>query len=510
MQITLASSTPIGTLDAASGGTLNLAAGGSITLKPGGVVTSSGASYSGAVSVSAEYLDPGNANFANLFAGDLTGQQTDGSQTELQSYGVIIAELHGSSGETLQPASGKPATLLMPIATAQQATAPASIPLWYFDETLGMWKEEGSAIKQGYDYVGTVAHFSFWNYDQQVPYGTITGVIVCNDVPIPGVLVNLGAYVEGGQPNAVTDGSGRFTVRVPANSNLVILQVLANENGGVYWTNTPITENIPANVTTDVGQISLSSPCPSYLTGTLKGCNNTAVPGMVLASWNGEMSYIYTTNGSFQLTAPSGDVITLAATASSGDVAQPQTVTAGAQGAFVPVPDIVACNSQSDIKIDISGTFNGSAMAFSPDGSKLAVTASNGRDVILLNVATGATTATLTSAFTNPIKMPPQLYGQSGKMEFSSDGGTILTFETEGGFNIWKSDGTRITPNTISATSACLTPDGLSVVGSDNSHSTFEYLIGTGMYSKFSVPNGSTPVVIGMAANGTQFIATTL
>ena len=508
MQIMLASDAPIGSINAATGGTVNLAAGGSITLPPGGVVTSSGASYTGSVSVSAEHLDPGNGNFANLFAGDLTGQQTDGSQTELQSYGVIIAELHGSSGETLQPASGSPATLTMPIAAAEQATAPASIPLWYFDENLGMWKEEGTATKQGNSYVGTVAHFSFWNYDMQCPYGTITGTIVCNDVPIPGVVVNLGALVEGGQPYVVTDGSGRFTVRVVANSKLVILQVLANENNGIYWTNTPIVENVPANVTTDVGQIALSSPCPSYMTGTLKGCNNTPIPGMVLASWNGGMSYIFTTNGQFRLTAPSGDVVTLAATAASGDVAQPQTVTAGAQGAYIPVPDIVACNSQNDIKIDISGTFNGTAMTFSPDDSKLAVAASNGRDVILLDVATGTTTATLTSAFTNIIRMPPQNYGQTGKVEFSADGGTILTFETYGGFNIWKSDGSRVTPSTIQANSACLMRDGLSVIGSDNTHGTFQYTIASATYSaSFAIPDSYTEV-IGIAGNGSQFVVT--
>jgi hypothetical protein len=240
----------------------------------------------------------------------------------------------------------------------------------------------------------------------------------------------------------------------------------------------------------------------------LKGCNNTPIPGMVLASWNGGMSYVYTMNGQFRLTAPSGDVVTLAATAASGDVAQPQTVTAGAQGAYIPVPDIVACNSQNDIKTDIAGTFNGTAMTFSPDDSKLAVAASNGRDVILLDVASGTTTATLTSAFTNIIRMPPQNYGQTGKVEFSADGGTILTFETYGGFNIWKSDGSRVTPSTIQANSACLMPDGLSVIGSDNTHGTFQYTIASATYSaSFAIPDSYTEV-IGIAGNGSQFVVT--
>ncbi len=515
MQITLASSTPIGTLDAASGGTLNLAAGGSITLAPGGVVTSSGATYTGSVSVSAEHLDPGNGNFANLFAGDLTGQQTDGTQTELQSYGVIIAELHGSSGETLQPDPSKPATLTMPIATADQATAPASIPLWYFDENLGMWKEQGSAIKQGYDYVGTVAHFSFWNYDMQCPYGTITGTIVCNDVPIPGVVVNLGAYVEGGQPYVLTDGGGRFSVRVAANNNNVMLQVLANENNGVYWTNTPIVENIPANVTTDVGQISLASPCPNYLTGTLENCNHQPTPGMIFATWSGGMTYSYTTDGIIKLIAPSGMPLTLAATAAAGDVAQPQTVTAGAEGTTTSLPAIVACNGQtSDVHLDIPGSFSAAALTFSPDGSKVATMASNGTDVIVLDVNTGSAVSQFTVTTT---KLPV------ASIAFSPDGSKLLTLVSQtqlprgaptlgtGSFDCWTVTGTRLTPTSVSANSAVFSKDGLDVFASSNDSNqgkvlgVVDYnLSQTKVIQKFSSP--AYYQVLGTAASGTELI----
>src|SRR5690606_555839 len=50
-------------------------------------------------------------------------------------------------------------------------SAPATIPLWYFDETKGMWIEEGSATLQGNTYTGTVTHFSFWNWD--IPFSAI-------------------------------------------------------------------------------------------------------------------------------------------------------------------------------------------------------------------------------------------------------------------------------------------------------------------------------------------------
>jgi len=65
----------------------------------------------------------------------------------------------------LQLATGKNATVTFPIATATQSTAPATIPLWFFDETKGMWIEQGSATKTGNTYVGTVSHFTWWNCD---------------------------------------------------------------------------------------------------------------------------------------------------------------------------------------------------------------------------------------------------------------------------------------------------------------------------------------------------------
>ncbi len=506
MQITLAGNPPIGTIDAASGGSVTLPTGGSLTLGANGVVTSSGAAYSGPVSISAEHLDPAKGDFAGLFAGDLTAQQIDGSQTELQSYGVIVAELHGSNGETLQPAPGAPATLTMPIASALQATAPPTISLWFFDDTLGMWKEEGSAYKQGSDYVGTVPHFCQWNYDGSVKeFGTITGVIVCNDVPIPGVVVNLGAYVEGGQPYVVTDGSGRFTVRVAANSNAVVLQVLANENNGVYWTSVPITEIVPPNVTTDVGQIALSSPCPSYLTGKLLDCNSQPTPGMVLASWSGGMSYIYTTSGQFQLFAGANTNVTIAATASNGAVAQPQTVTAGNQGDVISIPNIVACSGASDVLKDISGTFTGTAVAFSPDGTKLATLGASTSDIVLLDVNSG-----------NVLNHIPATSGVL-RLTFSADGSELLGLEGTSnygtiyptGFECWKTDGTKLT-GLVTSNSACFTQDGSGIIAWTNTGAVQYDLATNTIVETFSVPfpkYANAAAIAGRTGNGTQFIA---
>ncbi|MDP4199036.1 MAG: hypothetical protein Q8902_05640 [Bacteroidota bacterium] len=500
LNLSMASSATIGTIDAASGGTVALPSGGSISLRSGGVVTSSGSAYTGMVSISAKHLDPTSANFSKLFAGDLKGQHSDGTSAELESYGVILAELHGSNGEMLQPASGSPATLTMPIAATQQASAPATIPLWYFNETIGLWKEEGSATKQGTIYVGTVNHFSSWNCDWSGPWGQVKGQILCSGVPIPTVVVNLGAPGE----QVITDGGGFFTARVPADPARIpiAIQVIGTDNHGLFYMLHPIPVNVPANGTVDMGQITLDSHCPSYLAGTLENCSNRPTPGMVMANYSGGMSYVYTADGNFRITAPAGTAVILSATASTGDIAQPQSMTAGLEGIITSTPNLVACSSQtSDINLDISGTYTGKALAFSPDGSKLATIASNGTDVVLLDATTGNTLVTLPAAFSK--------YAYSPSIQFSGNGNTILTTAGYyGGFDCWKLDGTRLTPSTVSSISAVPSIDGASVIGSDQAHGVFKYDIGTHSFAAtYSVPSTRGPgMVMGLMPSGTQFV----
>jgi hypothetical protein len=510
MKLMMAQSTIIGNINASNGGTVTMPSGASVRLSSGGVVTNSGTPYSGAVSVSARHLDPSKPNFAMLFAGDLTGERTDTSQTQMQSFGVIIAELHGSNGELLQPAAGKPATITLPISASLQSKAPTSIPLWYFDETLGMWKEEGVATKSGSTYTGNVQHFSFWNYDMQCDYGWVTGQIVCSDVPIPGVVVNMDAFVEGGLPMVITDAEGKFRVKVPpvGSRGQAVLQVLASESGGLYWTNTPMPINVPPNVTTDLGQIALSSPCPSYLAGSLKDCDGALTTGMVVANWSGGMSYAYTTTGTFKIIAPASYQITLSATAASGAVAQPQTVTAGTQGAQVTAGDLIACNNaSSDVQLDINGSFDGGFLTFTPDGTRLATVDANGSDVVIFEVSTGNKVSTIAGVYNSN--------SSARWLKFSPDGSKILTYSgyderigkpyVPSVLNCWSVSGTKLTTTPIPATSACFTRDGSAVIGAAYQQ-VFEYDLALGQASKtFTVP-GYQSMIAGLAAGGNQFV----
>jgi len=214
-----------GTVDAAAGGKVTLSSGLSVTLPAGAVVNAAtGNLYTGTVSVAAQWLDPTATDLDRTMPGDLRGLNTDGALKLLQTYGMCAVELTGSSGELLQVANGKKATVNFPLPSAVAGNAPNSIPLWYFDEAKGLWKEEGSAVKSGNNYVGEVSHFSFWNCDVPANYVRFdctvkdaSGHPVANTTIKISVVGNTQNYRYG-----YTDSSGYAAGLVPDNSQLLL------------------------------------------------------------------------------------------------------------------------------------------------------------------------------------------------------------------------------------------------------------------------------------------------
>jgi hypothetical protein len=161
--IQLIAKTVSGTIAAASGGNVNIQGGGSINFSPGFVTASNGSLYTGNVSVSARYLNPTDANFASYMPGDINVVSVNNQPGTLQSVGVVAVELNDGAGNKLQLANGKTATITIPIPSALTGISSSLMPLWYFDVTDGVWKQEGVATRHGDDYVGYVHHFTPWN-----------------------------------------------------------------------------------------------------------------------------------------------------------------------------------------------------------------------------------------------------------------------------------------------------------------------------------------------------------
>ena len=290
-----------GNFQAAAGGTINIENGASVNFSLNGIIDkSSNTAYTGTVKVFGAYLNPEDPNLFSIMPGNLTGLTTDNEQKILQTYGMIAIELEGSGGEKLNLAPGKPATITWPIPSSLQAGAPATIPLWYFNDSLGTWKEEGTAAKQGNSYVGSVSHFSFWNCD--VPANFINLKIILknqNQELLPGYRVLLINKQTNSHAYGHTDSSGAVNGPVPINTPIEM--VVYNKCGTELYKQTigPFTAD------TDLGIVTVTTPTAASITvsGAVVACNQSPVTnGFVDFVLDGIGYRAAINNGNFSIT----------------------------------------------------------------------------------------------------------------------------------------------------------------------------------------------------------------
>lgn len=275
-RIKLIPKTTVGTVNSTSGGTVSLPNGLSIRLNANTIVNAAtNAVYTGTVNVAAFWINPEAADLDKIMPGDLRGLTTLGALNTLQTFGMAAVELTGSTGELLQIINGQNAKLTMPIPSSLSASAPASIPLWYFDESNGLWKEEGSAVKTGNTYVGDVSHFSFWNCD--VPSNFVQFDVTLKNTagnPLPYTRVKISVAGTTNSRNGYTDSSGFVNGAVPNNSNL-LMEVFPDGN-----CSTPIYSQTFAttNVNISLGTITIATTNNlATLSGTVTNCANGPV-----------------------------------------------------------------------------------------------------------------------------------------------------------------------------------------------------------------------------------------
>jgi hypothetical protein len=286
-RIKLMPKTIAGTVNGSSGGTVTLTNGLSIALPANSVVNASNnTAYPGIINVAAYWINPTDNDLPSIMPGDLRGINTDGNVQLLTTFGMAAVELTGSGGELLQIATGKKASLSLPIPATLASTAPASIPLWSFDETKGLWKQEAAAIRNGNNYTGEVSHFSFWNCDVPSAMVQLSATIVNNsNQPIPFALVKIS--VVGSASNwryGYTDAAGYVSGAVPANAQL-LFEVYNNLNCGTLL----YTQNITAaGESISLGTVSVSSGnALATITGTVVNCSNAPVTNGYIMAFSG-------------------------------------------------------------------------------------------------------------------------------------------------------------------------------------------------------------------------------
>jgi hypothetical protein len=305
VRVKLVPKTIAGNVDAATGGTVTLTSGARVVLPANGVVMASGGgTYSGTVNVSMHWIDASDISSHELtMPGDARGVDKDGNLAFVRSFGVLAVELTSGSGQLLQIATGKTATISIPVPTSMNAAAPASIPLWSFNETEGLWKQEGTANKSGNAYTGEVSHFSFWDGAIGLPLVNLTTQIVDASLqPLANVAVGVryaGQPVNAGYGTfAHTDANGIVSGAVPANASLTIgvLTPCALESYAHNFSTT--TSNIDlGTLTGNLGQSLVT------ITGTATNCSGQPVTdGYIQLFDNGFFNRATIVNGAFSFT----------------------------------------------------------------------------------------------------------------------------------------------------------------------------------------------------------------
>lgn len=355
IEVTLIRHVVAGTVNSQSPSSIALDNGGTIQLPANGIAFEGGASYTGKVEVVAKVLRPDSADFRRLFPGDIVAQRADGTETTLLSYGVMIAELRTPEGQPLNLAPNKSATLTFPIPPTMVASAPSAIPLWYFDKTIGKWKEEGTATKIGETYQGTVSHFTPWNCDvaMREPCRLHLRVVTPDGKPVGGakLLVGQVAMTTDGDGHLWSYGTTNATAFVDPNSNYgvgsEVVSISCVEGGLVERT-------IVVKAAT--------------VTGALKDCDGKPVAGLIRVGSVTGAPRTVAVFGQFGLLVSANQSLTIYAdgTDTSVSVAPLQI------GQTAAIGDILLCKKTKTIKIGSTYTYR--KIAIDSNGIEIAGT----------------------------------------------------------------------------------------------------------------------------------------
>ena len=349
------------TFNASTASTITIDNGGSIDFPANAIIDPlTNQAYTGNVTVFAKWIDPSGGNLALLTPGDLRGINEQGSEEGLTTYGMQGVELFGDNGQPLQLGNGQKASVTFPLPASHLSEAPATVPLWHFDELLGMWVEEGAATKVGSEYKGEVAHFSFWNCDYGGPIVNFSCTLVDgNNNPVSGATVELDptsstVWTGYGYTNSNGVASGGIPVNTTFDMNYIPSGCPFNSASNFIQTFSSATSNV------NLGTITVNnSSSPSTITGTVEDCSNNLLANapVKLKVGNTILTGISNASGQFSFTvnclsAPTSAVVTAydpssAINGSLNITLNPNNTTA--------VGAVAACGTQNDfITFDVT------------------------------------------------------------------------------------------------------------------------------------------------------------
>ncbi len=281
--------------DAAVGGEVTDGHGARAAFAPHGLATRDGRVVTGPVEVSLAPLDSALLSQRAAFPGEFTGRRADGNIRLLSGLApMAIVAKQGS--ELLTIASGRSATISLPISGGAAANAPTSVPMWTLDPSSGEWREEGSATRVadaaapgGYVYRTGVSHLSWFNGTQWLPSHCISGHVTgLDNRGASSARVTVSDSTHNATFNTITDDYGRFAMDAPAGTLLHVVATSRTGDGiSDDWSFT--NDYHEDNIGTHLDPYTCSSIGNFYLRPAPGGGNGTPnailVPALPASAW---------------------------------------------------------------------------------------------------------------------------------------------------------------------------------------------------------------------------------
>lgn len=238
-------------LDAAAGGTVTVPGStAQVTFPAGAIVTAAGAAPTQPVLVELTPLNP--AQDASLAPGDYR-TTSNNAAAWLESFGALAVVLTDADGGSYELAAGQTATIRIPAST-RASSLPATIPLYGFNASTGLWETAGTATLAGTApdnyYEGTVSRITTWTAETTTSTVQVTGCV--QDTAgrrVARARVETDGVTYSGMTNALTDRSGNFSVPMRRDATIVL-----SARSGTLLSNARA-------VTATTNNVALGSPC---------------------------------------------------------------------------------------------------------------------------------------------------------------------------------------------------------------------------------------------------------
>lgn len=290
---------PIGVaevLTVASGGTVSVPnSSAQVNIPAGGLIPVGGGAASVNVNVALTAINP--AIDADIMPGDYTGMLSgDSAPVSIESFGALLVDVRDDNGERYTLIAGQTASVRIPVGTLS-TSPPATIPLLVFDESSGLWVEEGIATLQGTApdqfYTGTVERFGFWNADQRMNTVFVSGCVRDTaDQPVANVRVKSKGINYSGSSSAFTGSDGNFRVAMRRDALATISVNFLGQDGKPVITTTnvgPFSEDstlADCIVTEPVPLQVIERSLPSGRVGTVYNARLVAANGTKSYAWS--------------------------------------------------------------------------------------------------------------------------------------------------------------------------------------------------------------------------------